>query len=112
MADISIDLKKLEALQATMRVVRHEFDDAEQFSTTVADLVGHEELAQTVRDFATQWNLRRGELLEELDYIAEATRSIHDTMVELDQELSTVLDSYRPGAASGGGGGGWGGGGW
>ncbi|MEP6481214.1 MAG: hypothetical protein ABJA94_04315 [Rhodoglobus sp.] len=111
MADISIDLERLEALQRTMHTVRREFDEAEEFSQAVAGLVGHDQLANTVRDFATQWNLRRHELLEELDYIAQATKSIHDTMVELDQELSTVVSNYRPNHSSGGGGGGGGGGG-
>ena len=110
-ADLDIDLDDLEALVSALGVVRGEFDGAEQFATEVADLVGHDELAGVVRDFATQWNLRRAELLDELDYLAEATTAIRDTMVELDQELSQVMANYRPGGASGGGGGGGGGGG-
>jgi hypothetical protein len=90
-ADLSIDLERLEALQADMRVVRKEFDEAEEFSQTVADLVGHDRLAGVVRDFASKWNLRRAELLEELDYLAEAAKTIRDTMIELDKELSSVL---------------------
>ena len=76
MADLDIDLDDLESLVSTLGVVRTEFDSAEQFATTVADLVGHDGLAGVVRDFATQWNLRRSELLEELDYLAAATTSI------------------------------------
>lgn len=111
MADLQIDLDQLETLMANMKVVRSDFEGAEQFSQTVADLVGHDGLAGVVRDFASQWNMRRAELLEELDFIAQATKSIHDTMVELDQELGTVIANYRPDHGAGGGGGGGGGGG-
>lgn len=110
-ADLDIDLDDLEALVGVLAVVRREFDGAEQFATTVADLVGHDGLAGVVRDFATQWNLRRSELLEELDYLAEATTSIRDTMIELDLELGEVMENYRPDLHAGGGGGGGGGGG-
>ena len=94
--DLQIDLGHLEALITNTLIVRGDFEDAEQFSHTVADLV------------ASQWNVRRGEVLEELDFITEATKSIHDTMVELDQELSTVFSNYRGNRISGGGGGGGG----
>lgn len=110
MADLDIDLDLLDSLQGDLRVVRREFDNAERFSEAVADMVGHDALAGTVRDFASKWNLRREELLEELDHVAGAATAIHDTMVELDMELSSVLANYREGGVGGGGGGGGGGG--
>lgn len=82
--DLQIDLQHLEALRTNTLIVRGDFEDAEQFSHTVADL------------------------LEELDFITQATKSIHDTMVELDHELSTVISNYRPNRIPGGGGGGGG----
>lgn len=110
MSDVDVDLDRLKVLMSQLRIVRREFDGAEGFAKRVAELVGHSGLAGVVDDFATQWSVRRGELLEELDYLAETSQAIHDTMIELDQDLSAVIASYRSGHAGDGGGGGGGGG--
>ncbi|MBH0008871.1 hypothetical protein [Salinibacterium sp. SWN1162] len=95
MADLEIDFAKLTELQSTMATVQTEFGLAEAFSEAVADLCGHDGLAGTVKDFGSQWNLRRAELITELSQIADAVRSVHDTMKELDQSLAETVESYR-----------------
>lgn len=113
MTDLSIDYTRLDALISNLSLVQGEFSSAEQFASQTADLTGHDRLADVVRDFATKWSLRREELLEELQTIADAAESIRDTMRELDLELADAAEQVAPmlGHVSGGGGGGGGGGG-
>lgn len=110
MADLRIDSEALTRLVAEVGVVRAEFDAADTIALGVADLVGHDQLSDTVRDFASQWNLRRDEIASQLKHVADAAEAIRDTMIELDKDFAHVIESYRPGASGDGGGGGGGGG--
>ena len=76
MTDLSIDYTRLDALISNLSLVQGEFSSAEQFATQTADLTGHDRLADVVRDFATKWSLRREELLEELQTIADAAEQV------------------------------------
>jgi hypothetical protein len=88
MADLAINLADLVVLQNSLRVVKSDFSEAEEFSREVADYTGDERLARVVRDFADKWNLRRGFLIDKIERLAAAAAAIHDTFEELDGELT------------------------
>lgn len=88
MSDIRIDLDRLERATTRLTTVATEFSATEELGQAVEAAVGHPILSMVLADFTAGWSVRRGELNEELTFLAEATRAIHDTFVELDIELA------------------------
>ncbi len=91
MGDLTIDLDMLAEMQSELKRLRAEFEHAEQIGDAVAGYTGHPGLEGVVRDFAGRWSIRRGQLLDRLDYIASAVEAIHDTMLETDARLAESL---------------------
>ena len=97
MSDIKIDLDQLESVSTRLTKVASDLDNAEAFSASVAAVVGDERLASVIRDFASKWNVRRDDLIEQIGITAAAAQAIHDTFEELDREIAAGIT----GAASG-----------
>jgi hypothetical protein len=93
MADIRIDLDRLERAHSNLAKVVTEFTSTDQLGTAAADAVGHPVLEIAVDQFVSGWAIRRSELAEELQYLSDATQAIHDTFVELDTELATRAEA-------------------
>jgi uncharacterized protein YukE len=91
MSDIRVNLDRLEAVHLQLASIANEFDSAERFTTTVAEATGHAVLGAAVGTFANWWNVRRDHLTEELRFISESTRAIHDTFIELDTHLTNQV---------------------
>jgi hypothetical protein len=100
MADLNLDFDDLTTLESQLSLVRLMLENAEKFSSGVADLTGDDQLAQVVRDFAEKWNLRRGFMIDDLEHLGAASEAIRDTFRELDGQIAGGL------AGGGGGGGG------
>lgn len=88
MSDIRLNLDRLQAVHDRLDGLVTEFDATERFNHAVADATGHAVLAGAVGTFANWWNVRRDDLTEELRFLADATRAMHDTFVELDEYLA------------------------
>lgn len=97
MADIKIDLDRLERAHGNLAKVVTEFTSTEQLGSAAADAVGDPILEIAVDQFVGGWAIRRGELAEELQYLADATKAIHDTFSELDAELAKRAESIANG---------------
>ena len=87
MADIRLNLDRLESVQVSLTGLARELDQAERFNNAIADASGHAVLGAAVGTFANWWNVRRDELTEELRTISESTRAIHQTFRELDRHM-------------------------
>lgn len=92
MADLRIDGDRLHTLLDELNRVSREFSNAERFSDDVAGMVGHDDLAGTVHDFAGKWNIRREKLQTEIDDVADAVDTILQTFSEADLELAGTMD--------------------
>jgi hypothetical protein len=90
--DIKLDLARLSSMLNNFSTIKNEFVNAEEFSAQVADTVGHNGLSHVVHDFASAWNIRRGKIIEELEYIDKATVAIRDTMEEIDARLAAEVE--------------------
>lgn len=88
MSDIRLNLDRLQSVHEELTAIAHQFDGAERFNNAVADATGHAVLGAAVGTFANWWNVRRDQLTEELRFISDATRAIHDTFLELDRHLT------------------------
>jgi hypothetical protein len=96
MSDVKINLDELESLSSRLKQVSGDLDHAEAFSSGVAGVVGDERLASVLRDFAAKWNIRRQDLIEQIEITAAAAQAIHDTFEELDREIAKSIST--PGA--------------
>lgn len=100
MADLNLDFDELTSLESNLTLVRMMLENAQKFGSEVAGLVGDDQLAQVVRDFAEKWNLRRGFMIDDISQLAAASEAIRDTFRELDGRIAEGL----PGGGGGGGG--------
>lgn len=87
MADIRLNLDRLQEVHVQLGQLAGDFDRAEGFNNAVADAAGYAPLGLAVGTFANWWNLRREQLITELRFISESTRAIHDTFRELDEHM-------------------------
>ncbi len=91
MTDIRLNLDRLETVHSELARLAGQFDGSERFNNAVADATGHAVLGGAVGTFANWWNLRREQLTEELRFISESAKSMHDTFVELDEHMVTQI---------------------
>jgi hypothetical protein len=90
--DIKIDLTVLSKLQSELHVIGIEFSQAEEISHTIGSYVGHSGLENVVHDFASKWNVHREKIEEQLTFVQESTKAVHDTFVELDRRLTVQAE--------------------
>ena len=96
MADLQLDFGELNSLKSTVDTVSSTFARAERVSEDVAGYTGHDGLAGKVREFADNWDIGRGKLQANLDYVSEAIKSIVDTFTDLDQGLADAAGQLAP----------------
>lgn len=99
MSDIRIDFDRLERAHSRLTSVIGDFESTSQVQAHLADATGHPQLSHVVSDFRSAWSIRRGELVEELNFIDDAVQAIHDTFTELDKSLADQA-AYYPAAAA------------
>jgi len=91
MADLTIDIQSLKDLSDKLVLVQGQLENAEQFSTEVADMAGDPLLANVLRDFAGKWNKRRGFLIDDIAQLSETALAIRETFADLDNEMAARL---------------------
>lgn len=96
MSDIRIDLDRLETTHSDVVKVVSSFTSTEQLGSAAANAAGHPNVEFALHEFVDGWSVRRGELAEELQFIADALKAIHDTFVELDTELADKAEQLAP----------------
>lgn len=97
--DLKLDLEVLRQLKADLDAIVKEFQGADDFSDTVADATGHDQLAGDLHDFAHRWNDKRKKMTGDVEALAQSVAAISDNFTKVDAELAKALES----AASSGG---------
>lgn len=91
MSDLNIDTTVLREAGSSLRVVATEFEHANARSDTAAEAVGHGDLADRVREFAHNWDDKRGKMLEGIAFLAEAATAVGEHFEDLETELVASL---------------------
>lgn len=86
-----VDTKALIEGGSMLRVVAAEFADAGARSTRVAEAVGHDDLADAVRDFEKGWDGRRQQMLEHIGSLAEQCEGAGQEIEQLDKDFAAAL---------------------
>ncbi|MET0843377.1 MAG: hypothetical protein ABWY23_05980 [Mycetocola sp.] len=81
----------LKQTQTNLQSILTEFEGAEKFSETVAELTGHNRLEGRVKDFASSWNIKREEVIESVKALKDSVGGIADTFDSLDADLAKAL---------------------
>ena len=87
-----IDVGMLKDLGTDLGKVATEFAEANVRSDDIAEAVGHDKLAQTVRSFAHGWDDTREDMTEQITFLSEASTEIAKVFEELDGELACALE--------------------
>jgi uncharacterized protein YukE len=99
MDKLKIDTEVLRESVRALDLVDSEFTDANNNSDALADAVGHNELADRVRNFAHNWDHRRKEMIEAIESLRKILTEGADTIEQTDQKLASNLTDPAPAPA-------------
>lgn len=91
MADLDIDMAELRARAAALRGTCAKLRAVRSEAGEIAAVVGHDRLAGKVREFGDAWDITRGKIADQLEYLAKTFEAIDDTFTDLDADLATEL---------------------
>lgn len=87
-----VDTEVLRDTATNLDSVRIEFDTATATSEDVAAAVGHADLAERVRAFASNWDKRRSELVGQLTTVCENLVTAADDLESADKDLGCAIE--------------------
>ncbi|MFC8799357.1 hypothetical protein ACFT2C_16605 [Promicromonospora sp. NPDC057138] len=90
--DLSIDMEQLTALKDDLKKITSELENADGNAQAAADATGHDDLRDRVNDFADKWEIKRGEMLENVKKLSDIITQIVDTFKEIDSGLGKALE--------------------
>lgn len=101
MSDLKIDTAELKRAETRLTRVIAEFEATRPVQAQLPDAAAHPVLRSAVHDFRAAWEIRRGELAEELRFVRDAAQAVGDTFRALDEDLAlraamTETDSEVP----------------
>lgn len=88
---IRVNPDVLEDTGKSLRYVATEFANADDISDEYSSVVGHDGLADRLRDFADNWDDKRAEMLKAIEGLGEATEGIGSAFTEADTEMYDAL---------------------
>lgn len=92
MADLKIDLELLQQLKEDLEAIAKEFTDADDFSDSVAEATGHDNLSSHVKDFAHKWNDKRKSMTEAVEGLQKSVAAISNGFTQVDAGLAKALE--------------------
>ena len=87
-----VDTTSLRGLSADLTTVHATLESAESDSRALAGMIPHDRLAGEIRDFSTQWDRRRSELVGQIDELSQRVGAVADTFDQADLELATAIE--------------------
>jgi len=91
-ADLNIDTAVLREAGAQLRIVATEFVHANVRSDDVAEAVGHDRLAERIRDFAHNWDDKREQMVEGVGQLAEIASGVGEVFEQVETEFVKALE--------------------
>jgi len=87
-----VDIDQLDSLAARLSRPLSALKTEDIRVEVVADLVGHDGLAQRIRDFGKGWDDNRSKLIERVDGVHRSIAKIGEQFASLETELQTSID--------------------
>lgn len=93
MVDLRLDLDVMDEAKTSLSRLRSEILGIGDFNAGgAADAAGHRRLSSKIGDFVGAWSIRRDEIAEQMQLVADAAGAISSTFRELDDSMAQVLD--------------------
>ena len=92
---LKVDLDLLSDTAADLRRLVSEFNRGSRFGADAAGAVGHDEVADALDEFATNWRRHREKLTKNLEAVAEMAADSAKTYKQTDDELARSLENAR-----------------
>ncbi|WP_461022204.1 hypothetical protein [Thalassiella azotivora] len=88
----------LEESASALRTLADEFAGLDDASDAVKDAVGHHGISRAIEAFANNWDRHRGELVDQLRGLEQATRTAIASWQDADESVARQLavESPRP----------------
>ncbi len=91
MDKLKVNTSDLRDISDSLKVIGDEFQDANENSDQLADAVGEPTLAGHIRDFATNWDVRRKDFVDKISKLQQNVEHGADEFDKTDQDLSDSL---------------------
>lgn len=99
MADIMLDLERLQTAREGLAAAIKEFEDASKINDGLEDAIARPDdrgaLRDKASDFESAWNGKRGKLSENLQNIHDQLSSIVDGWEEWDSQTAADIEASR-----------------
>jgi hypothetical protein len=93
MVDLKLDLDAMDDAKTNLSVLRSEILGIGDFSAGgAAEAAGHLRLGLKISSFVSAWSIRRDEIAEQMQFVADAAGAISSTFRELDTTMAQILD--------------------
>ncbi|MDT0307482.1 hypothetical protein RM780_10960 [Streptomyces sp. DSM 44917] len=92
MPDIVLTLAEIRELGQSLRLIAAEFDNSEDIAEEYAEIVGHDDLAHELEEFADNWSNHRRALMENLQGLAEAAQTAAEGYDGIERDLVDALE--------------------
>ncbi len=88
---LKVDYDDLQQLDVRLTAVISTMREDGQNMSALATAVGDERLATRVREFGSSWAVHRHNIRENLEWLRDSVRNIHEDMAATDAELAAGL---------------------
>ena len=92
---IKVDVDELSSLATNLDKLYDDFHDvpqaADDILATIGNNGGSSSLRDAVGDFASNWKIRRGRLLESIDAVREMAKESHKSFSKVDLDLANQI---------------------
>ena len=91
MTDLAVRGDALQREARRVRTIAADLVGAHAQAEDAAAAVGHRDLARTVRDFGSRWDIHRQRLIDEITALADTFDAINDTLADLESGMASQL---------------------
>lgn len=86
-----VDLDALRETANELKTLAKDFRNASKTAADAMGAVGHDQVADALDEFTSNWRRHRDALVSSLDAVAQMARDSRATYVEADEELAAEL---------------------
>lgn len=90
--DLSINMEQLRTLSDDLKVISSELENADGNAQAAADATGQDALRDRVNEFSDKWEIKRGDMLENVKKLSGIITQVAEAFDEVDTGLAKALE--------------------
>ncbi len=92
---LKVDLDRLRDTARGLGALEHELSCAGKIVEDAVDDVGSHHVEAALHDFVSDWRIRRGRLVAQVEAVKDMAQTSADTFAQVDAELAAALPGGR-----------------